>query len=220
LYRKDRQFSKSGVCLFFKKSESFAVNVIESNTNLEMIYIEVSQENTKSFAVIEVYRPPHALIEYTNELLHYLENNSNTETIIFGDINKDYLNKSNAKYLENYFDLGFKQLIDENTITEESERCIDIVLTNNLNNIGGFGTLNMNFSDHKPVYISRKLNFYSKREKTGVHNEMRYKDWKNLDLNSLLNEVSELNLNFNFQESNIELMCEQYFNRLSQLQNE
>jgi hypothetical protein len=41
---------------------------------------------------------------------------------------------------------------------------------------------------------------------------MRYKDWKNLDLNSLSNEVSEHNLNFNFQESNTELMCEQYFN--------
>jgi hypothetical protein len=47
---------------------------------------------------------------------------------------------------------------------------------------------------------------------------MRYKDCKNLDLNSLSNEVSELNLKFNFQEFNIELMCEQYFNQLSQLQ--
>ncbi len=145
--------------------------------------------------------------------MHYLEINSNTETIIVGDINKDYLNKSNAKYFDNYFDLGFKQLIDENTrITEKSESCIDLLFTNNLNNIGGFGTLNMNFSDHKPVYVSRKLNFYSKGEKNAVHNEMRYKDWKNLDLNSLTNEISELNLNFNFQESNIELMCEQYFN--------
>ncbi len=47
---------------------------------------------------------------------------------------------------------------------------------------------------------------------------MRYKDCKNLDFNSLTNEISELNLNFNFQESNIELMCEHYFNQLSQLQ--
>jgi hypothetical protein len=82
------------------------------------------------------------------------------------------------------------------------------VFTNNLNNIGGFGTLNINLSDQKSVYVSRKLNFYSKREKTGAHNEMRYKDCNNLDLNSLSNEVSELNLNFNFQESNTELMCE------------
>jgi hypothetical protein len=42
--------------------------------------------------------------------------------MIIGDINKDYLNKSNAKYFENYSNLGFKQLIDENTrIAEESE---------------------------------------------------------------------------------------------------
>jgi hypothetical protein len=47
---------------------------------------------------------------------------------------------------------------------------------------------------------------------------MRFKDWKNLDLNSLTNEISELNLNFNFQKSNIELMCELYFNQLSHLQ--
>jgi hypothetical protein len=139
----------SGACLFVKKSNSFAVNVIESNINLEMICDEVSQKNTKSFAVIVVYRPPDASIEYTNELLHYLENNSNTETIIIGDINKDYLNKSNAKYFENYSDLSFKQLIDENTrIAEERESCIDLVFTNNLNNIGGFGTLNINLPDH------------------------------------------------------------------------
>jgi hypothetical protein len=38
------------------------------------------------------------------------------------------------------------------------------------------------------------LIFIERGEKTGVHNEMRYKDWTNLDLNSLLNEVLELNL--------------------------
>jgi hypothetical protein len=96
--------------------------------------------------------------------LLYLEN-SNTETIIIGDINKDYLNKSNAKYFDNYFDLGFKQLVDENTRTnEENKSCIDLMFTNNLNNIGGFGKLNINFSDYKPDYISRKLNFYSERK--------------------------------------------------------
>ncbi len=80
---------------------------------------------------------------------------------IVGDINKDYLNKCNAKYIGNYFDLGFKKLIDENIrITEESEGRNDLVFTNNLNNIGGFWALNMNFSDHKPVYVSQKLNFY------------------------------------------------------------
>ncbi len=46
---------------------------------------------------------------------------------------------------------------------------------------------------------------------------MRYEYCKNLDLQRL--RISELNLKFNFQESNIELMCEQYFNQLSQLQN-
>ncbi len=47
---------------------------------------------------------------------------------------------------------------------------------------------------------------------------MRYKDWKKLDLNSLINEISKQNLNFNFQESDIELMCEHYLNQLSHLQ--
>ncbi len=122
---------------------------------IQILHINArSVVNTKSFAVIVVYRPPKASIEYTNELLHYLENNSNTETTTIGDINNHYLNKSNAKYFNNYSDLGFKQLIDEKTrIAEESDSCID------LNNIGGFGTLNINFSDHKPVYVS---NFDSK----------------------------------------------------------
>jgi hypothetical protein len=45
LYRKDREFSNGGsVCLFVKKSGSFAVNAIESNTNLEIICVEVSKK--------------------------------------------------------------------------------------------------------------------------------------------------------------------------------
>ncbi len=47
---------------------------------------------------------------------------------------------------------------------------------------------------------------------------MRFKDWKNLDLNSLTNEISEFNLNFNFQKSNIEFIFEHYFSHLSPLQ--
>jgi hypothetical protein len=54
LYRKDREFSNGGgVCLFAKKSNSFAVNVIESNTNLEMICVEVSQ---KKHEILRCYR--------------------------------------------------------------------------------------------------------------------------------------------------------------------
>jgi hypothetical protein len=45
-YRKDRMFANGGgVCLFVKKSNNFAVNVIESDINLEMICVEVSQKN-------------------------------------------------------------------------------------------------------------------------------------------------------------------------------
>jgi hypothetical protein len=43
LYRKDRMFSNGrGICLFVRKSDSFAVNVIESDINLEMICVEIS----------------------------------------------------------------------------------------------------------------------------------------------------------------------------------
>jgi carboxypeptidase C (cathepsin A) len=42
---------------------------------------------------------------------------------------------------------------------------------------------------------------------------------KNLDLNSLISEVSELNLNFNFYESNAKSMCENFLDQLLNLQN-
>jgi hypothetical protein len=45
IYTEDRMCANGGgVCLFVNKSNSFAINVIESNINLEIICVEVSQK--------------------------------------------------------------------------------------------------------------------------------------------------------------------------------
>ncbi len=60
------------------------------------------------------------------------------------------------------------------------------MFTNNLNNIEGFGTLNIIFLTINQ-FMSRENSIFIQRVKypvTGVHNEVHYKDWKNLDSNS------------------------------------
>ncbi len=100
------------------------------------------------------------------------------------------MSESKNSYFDKFSDIGFKQIINENTrITNDSESCIDLIFTNKANNISGFGTLDISFSDHKPIYASRKLNFSAKYNSNGRHNEIKYKDCKNLDLNSLISEV-------------------------------
>jgi len=223
LYRRDRcgPTKGGGVCIYVNKNHNFSIDVIENYLNIEMICVEVSQKQTKMFILITVYRLPNARADYTTKLTDFLESIHDKEVTIVCDLNVNFLEKSNSKYFENFKVLGFKQLINENTrINNESKSCIDLIFTNNYNNISGFGTLDINISDHKQIYISRKLNYYLKYNKSSGHKVIRYKDWKNINMNSLNNDISDLNLCFDFQQKDINFMCEQYFDNLTSLQNE
>ncbi len=87
------------------------------------------------------------------------------------------MSEPNNRYFDKFSDIGFKQIINENTrIINDSESCIDLIFTNKDNNISGFETLDISFSDHKPTYVSPKLNFSVKYNRNGRHNEIKYKD--------------------------------------------
>ena len=110
-------------------------------------------------------------------------------------------------------------MINENTrIDAESQSCIDLIFINKFDNTSGFGTMDIHISDHKPIFICRKINYFQKSIKS-VNNIIKYKDWKNYNNTSVLNDISELNLSFNFQQENINIIFSEYFDCLLNIEN-
>ena len=119
-----------------------------------------------------------------------------------------------TKLLRNY---GFIQLIDKPThIIRGSMTCIDHIYCNNTNNIKHYGVLDLNLSDHKPIYVIRSKNCYL--NKNGNHIIMRYRRWKNIDFHKLEEQINEINLTFDYEEQNLNLLCDQYFSQIHLLQ--
>ena len=62
---------------------------------------------------------------------------------------------------------GFKQLIKKATrLTDRNESLIDIIATNNSQNISKAETISLSFSDHEMVGCTRKLNHKTYEQKT------------------------------------------------------
>ena len=83
-------------------------------------------------------------------------NRERTETVIIGDLNMDYSNKgilrrNSVKSFENATRL--RQIITEYTrITPTTSSILDLIYTDSPHIIKS-GTLNVNLSDHLPVYL-------------------------------------------------------------------
>ena len=196
------------------------VTIFHTNSDIESISLLVNKTSMKCFLLSTVYRPPQASAEYTLEMQNIFSSNRHfsDESIIIGDLNIDF-NGKNKRFFNDMNDKGFQQIINEKTrITESSETCIDLIFTNHLQNISGFGTLNINISDHKPVFMGRKINFQSKSHKINNHKYIEYKDWKKVNINSMFEEISELNLNFDFNQKNTNVLFEKYLSQLKSLE--
>ncbi len=121
----------------------------------------------------------------------------NKEFILSGDLNCDYLKRSDHTTIKDCLKLnGFKQLIDEPTrITMNTSSLIDIIATTHENNIALKFVYSSGASDHHLIGIVRKLNTkHFQPRRTLVRNYKGYsKDDFNSDLH-LQNWQSVLNL--------------------------
>ena len=82
-----------------------------------------------------------------------------TETIIIGDFNMNYMDEKHmrqCKFKNFLLELNMRQMINEGTrITKKSRTTIDLIITD-CPYVNCVGTLNVNMSDHLPIYLIRK----------------------------------------------------------------
>ena len=124
----------------------------------------------KDIVLANVYRPPSGNIDKFFEHLnnsHYTIDSVNKDIFMLGDFNINVNKKSDKTSKElirimNGF--GLKQFINGTTRYGNVESCIDLIFSNS-DCINNSGILDLNFSDHQGVFVTRKK---QKQEKSKI----------------------------------------------------
>ena len=162
-----------GLCIYINKMIHFSDNSLEdqniSSSDLEIQWTSLNVPNVKKIIIGNVYRPPQGNLKNFyikfNKCLEKVCSGVNQEVFIMGDFNIDITKQSskNSKDLINLFNsFGLRQLIKETTRFGNRNSCIDLIFSNS-DYISNSGTLNLNYSDHQAVFISRKKLKISKK---------------------------------------------------------
>ena len=185
-----------GVGAYVKDGIPYTRRMDLERDDLELIWMEISFRNSKSFLVGVLYRPPDTSKHYSKNFQKSLKDvldiitNDNKESIILGDINCDYLKNNDHRTIKDIFVThGYKQIINKATrITEQSETLIDVILTNSPETIIKHDTFLSCDSDHDIIAVIRK-----KSALKYPRNVVFSRNYKNYDVNKIRNELKSKN---------------------------
>ena len=156
---KDRDSVGGGVALYVHKSVDFKRCDDLINSDIEAISAKIKIVYYKPFLVTSIYRPPGKPVAYFHdiELLVRDIDNQNIESIIMGDTNCNFMDKSNndtknlLKIMNNY---NLKQVIHDYTrVTSTTKTCVYHIMTNRPDCVFKSGVINCGISDHDSVYM-------------------------------------------------------------------
>lgn len=167
IYRLDRAGKRrgGGLCTYVKGNLHCNAATYQSLNvscmHLEAMLLEITLPQTKPIIMINLYRPPSGKvsegIEISQNILNQLPDN--VELYLTDDLNIDISQKNSQSYkaikgLEHAN--GLKQLINKSTrITSKSDTVIDHFYINS-EIVNSSGVLDINVSDHLPIYAIRK----------------------------------------------------------------
>ena len=164
-WRCDRKTRNGGgVAMFVRTSKKIVIEVLDNfeDNFYQSLRLKVTLKETKPFEVIAVYRPPNTSSESDNKFLEYLQPITENDVILGGDMNKDF-NQSSDRMFKQLHSLGLNQVVRSHTrITATSETTIDHIYVKSDEMVYDFGVLNIEATDHKPVFISRKKGKFKK----------------------------------------------------------
>ena len=238
LSRLDRQWGEGdvevkrggGVAVYWKSSlqvsEHKYAKFNRSSKDSEVLWLSLNQDNIRPILMLNVYRPPQGdckkFCKYIQDSIHEANLKDNTEIYIMGDFNVDYLDKRNKDYTElstTMKSLGLKQVISSPTRHGKTkDSCLDLIFTNS-ECVADSGVVQVNLSDHFPIFITRKKEravtrktkfrgrSYARYNREEFQANLLQKDWGNyysqIDPNKAW-EIMKLSI-----EETIEAMCPQ-----------
>lgn len=184
--------NQGGLCLYVRQDLKIEQIEIEQDANYPELMCALITVNNTKIAVAVLYKRPSVSYKRMNHVMDHLTHItcSYNDTIIMGDINIDMLNKNKADY--KYFHsniihpLSLTQVIDKPTrITEDSSRCIDVILINNENKCLTSG-VTPTYSDHHLVYMAYDLEVPKTETK-----KVTRRDMKNFSAEKFIEDVSQ-----------------------------
>ena len=167
IIRKDRKAGPGGgVCIYIRNDMNYQRRLDLEKDEIEALVIELLIKYSKSLLASVVYCSPDSSNYLNSNFEHVFTDfitkavSENKEFILAGDMNRDYLMKSDHTAIKNCLKLnGFKEIIDEPTrITKNTSTLIDIIATTHENNIALEFVYPTGTSDHHLTGIVRKLN--------------------------------------------------------------
>lgn len=130
-FRKDRNTGKGGGVLIYIKDE-FKYHLIELNTPLECLAVNVTLSPTMNFNIAVFYNPPSHNVTFYDELNVIVKQlDSYRETIWYGDYNISWSDKNCKQKLKALITkFSYRQMIEGPTrITRQTKTLIDLTFT-------------------------------------------------------------------------------------------
>ena len=159
---------------------------------LESVWIETTLDQT-SILVGSFYRPPNSNVNYWNLIEESIEkaNDTSLKFLILGDFNTNFLNAPSPHLLDILNRYQLKQLIKEPTrITELTNSCLDLVITQSPNIVKSTEVLPPICSDHSvPRTIIRNTIVKEKSFKRTIFN------YNKLDIDKFCHLLKQMNWN-------------------------
>lgn len=197
MFFKHRNRQGGGVAIYVKNNLCAVRRSDLDKSNVECLWIELKL-TCKKLLLCSIYRPPSAGTEYYNDILDVFEKalSENKVTVISGDLNFNFTNDETLynnplHYIENLY--GLTQLITDFTrVTNSSRSIIDIIFTSDPSLHVTSGVYKICLSDHYLTYtiLGQSKPALEKQK----HNKVRYRSYKEFNLNNFLSDLNNSNI--------------------------
>ncbi|RWS21517.1 rna-directed dna polymerase from mobile element jockey-like protein, partial [Leptotrombidium deliense] len=169
-YRCDRlRCGGGGVIVYVRASLATACVQHFVVSSLEYISLCVQFPRSAPFYISAIYNPPQAR-NFVEDFESYLMHFEQKEHVVLGDFNINITQQANSKHFASALRVfGYKQFIKSPTrVTPTSSSTIDLIMSNNPNNVIDTGVIDMGLSDHSGIYLVRKQRRSRKTNKTTI----------------------------------------------------
>ncbi|MCU7800562.1 MAG: reverse transcriptase family protein [gamma proteobacterium symbiont of Lucinoma myriamae] len=172
--------------------------------DIESVWIEVKIQNSKSFLICSLYRPPSSKAEWFEQFSSQMEKSMtySDEIYVMGDINIDIRegNITNTKWKHEVEIFDLHQLITVPTrVTAHSETLIDHVYVSKPEHATDAFVPCIAISDHYPVCFTRITS--KKQVKRACHKSIKYRCFKKFNEEAFLTNLSTTMTNLNISQT-------------------
>ena len=219
IYRTDRVSRGGGVAIYVKAR--FSITVLKSVSiakHFDFIALKLDLGKSFSITVIGIYRPPAAPPDSLNLLTDLLSSFLNTECLISGDFNWNWLTDASHCFKNACVDLGLTQLISEPTRPNlkypHKSTLLDLILTNRPEKYTSSGVFPLGVSDHCPVACIRNDKLKRIAPKILIRRNLKV-----FNAEAFLRDLAYSDLSNIFHISDPELALDFFINRFNSLVN-